>query len=270
MKLSRLIASAALAVAATQVATAVAHAAPPTPQSKPLNVNVAPHVNYKAYQDHNAAVITVDGAGKLIVANGKFQIRSKDGKVLAGVPLSANIGDIAVPVKASIHGNTARLTPVLDRRTARYQPINFDERAANSLAAKRNVALSFENEAPFKNRYEREKDAWTRFTSTVTLGVAIGGIVGAVIAGVTGCVLGGAAGAGVSSPLIALLVPVVGATAAGCIVGGALFAPVGAIIGSIFVGAPVAIAAGIQYIATINAPFKKPKEKKSVAAAPVR
>ncbi|MFH5209321.1 hypothetical protein [Antrihabitans spumae] len=242
MNIRKLAAAAVLLTAATGISAGTAYAAPaPAPgQEAPLSIDIAPSVNYTAYQNGASAVITIDNAGKLIVANGNFEIRSNSGQTLAGVPLEYSIDDIAFPIDASIDGNTATLTPSTDPARAYYKP----------------VALPFENQAPWKTPYEREVAAWTRLTQTITLGTGIGAISGAVIGGAAGCIVGGA----VAAPT-AVLTAVFGPLA-GCVAGALVLAPVGALGGAIFVGAPVAIAAAIQYFSTINAPFTPPAEPK--------
>ncbi|WP_280181461.1 hypothetical protein [Nocardia farcinica] len=229
MKYRKSVAALALALAAGTAGAATATAAPS------LDVDLAPGVNYRAYQDGAAAVISID-SGSLIVENGKFQIRAADGQVVAGVPLEFNYDDIAFPIDAEIEGNTARLTPVLDMDRARYNP----------------VALPFEDSAPWKTPYEREVAAWTRMTSTVSMAATVGAVVGAVGAGAIGCLLGGVAGTALTGPLATLF----GAgPLAGCLIGAGALAPIGALVGSIGVTGPVAIAAFIQYQSTITAPF---------------
>ncbi|MGY2006352.1 hypothetical protein ACW9HJ_01340 [Nocardia gipuzkoensis] len=219
----------ALALAAVMVGVGTAQAAPS------LDVDVAPGVNYRAYQDGNAAVISID-SGSLTVVDGKFQIRGASGEVLAGVPLEYNFDDIAFPIEAKIDGTTARLTPVMDVDRARYNP----------------VALPFEDTAPWKTPYEREVAAWTRMTSTIAMSATVSAIVGAVGAGTIGCLLGGVAGAVLTGPLATLF----GAgPIAGCLIGAGALAPIGAIAGSILIGAPVAVAAFIQYQSTVTSPF---------------
>ncbi|MGW2663764.1 hypothetical protein ACWCW7_22630 [Nocardia tengchongensis] len=224
----------ALAITACTLG-ATAGTATATPAPAPLNVDVAPGVNYKAYKDGTAAVITVD-SGKLIVDNGQFQIRSNTGEVLAGVPLEYKVDDIAFPIDATIDGNTARLMPSLDPARAQYKP----------------VAIPFQDQAPWKTPYEREQAAWNRMTQTISMGTSIGAMVGAVGSGAIGCLLGGVTLATATAPLATLfgIGPL-----AGCLIGAAALAPVGALAGSLFVGAPIAIAAFIQYQDTINAPF---------------
>ncbi|OQS16411.1 hypothetical protein B0T36_05450 [Nocardia donostiensis] len=230
----RTFAVSALTAAALALGSATAIAAPDT-GSAPLSVDLAPRINYTAYKNGTAAVITVD-AGKLIVDNGQFQIRSAAGEILAGVPLEFNIDDIAFPIDAEIEGNTATLTPVLDPERARYNP----------------VAMPFQEHAPWTTPYEREQAAWARMNSTIIMGATVGAMVGAIGAGTIGCLLGGAAGAALTSPLATLL----GAgPLAGCLIGAGAFAPVGALAGSIFIGAPVAIAAFIQYHTTNTEPL---------------
>ncbi|MCP2315701.1 hypothetical protein APR12_001034 [Nocardia amikacinitolerans] len=247
MHIRKLAASAGVAVAALAFAGPTANAEPMGTTGVPaesgaLEVNVAPGVRYTAYKDGNAAVVTVD-SGRLVVDNGQFQIRSNDGRILAGVPLEVNIDDIAFPVDVAIEGNSASLTPVLDPARARYAP----------------VALPFQDSAPWRTPYEREQAAWNRMTQTVTMGAAVGAIVGAVGSGLIGCLLGGAAGAALTGPLATLF----GAgPLAGCLIGAGALAPLGMMAGSIMVAAPVAIAAFVQYQTTINEPFRPAPQPK--------
>lgn len=242
MKLKKWLTAAVLTVVTATSAAGVASA---RPQSSSLSTQLAPGVTYKAFQDGATAVISI-ASGSLVVDHGKFQIRSATGKVLAGVPLSFNVGDIAFPIDAKVTGRTARLTPVINRSRASYRP----------------VALPYQKDAPWKSRYDREQAAWSRMSTTIVTGAAVGAIVGAVSAGTLGCLLGAASGAVITAPLFLLLG---GGPVAGCIVGATLLAPVGTLVGSIFVGAPVAIAAFIQYQDTVNAPFKA-----APAPAPVK
>ncbi|MBF6416338.1 hypothetical protein [Nocardia cyriacigeorgica] len=249
MRIRKFAGAAGVAIAALAFAGPTAGAEPAVPaesdgstRSGVLDVGIAPGINYKAYKDGAAAVITVD-AGQLIVDGGRFQIRSNDGQVLAGVPLEVNIDDIAFPVDVAIDGNTASLTPVLDPARARYAP----------------VALPFQDSAPWRSPYEREQAAWNRMTQTITVGAAVGAIVGAVGSGLIGCLLGGVAGAALTGPLATLL----GAgPLAGCLIGAGAMAPIGMMAGSIVVGAPVAIAAFVQYQTTINEPFRPAPQPK--------
>ncbi|MEV6360524.1 hypothetical protein [Nocardia asteroides] len=227
-------AAAGIALSLAGTATTVSAAPPP-----PVNVDLAPGINYTAYKDGSAAVITVTD-GQLIVEDGKFQIRDRAGHLLAGVPLEFRIDDIVFPIDTKLDGNTATLTPSLDTARARYQP----------------AALPFEEQAPWKSAYDREVAAWNRMTTTISMGAGIGAIVGAVASGTLGCLLGGAAGTALTGPLATLF----GAgPLAGCLIGAAALAPIGVLAGAIFVGAPVAIAAFIQYSATVNAPFTPAK-----------
>ncbi len=68
----------------------------------------------------------------------------------------------AAPIAADISDRTATLTPQLDMAKATYQP----------------VALPFEDKAPWKNEYDREQAAWSRMTSTISMGATIGTLVG--------------------------------------------------------------------------------------------
>jgi hypothetical protein len=235
----KLAAVSAITIAALGLAAGTAYADPaPAPAaSESLNVQLAPSINYKAYNNGAAAVISTD-AGSLAVADGKFQIKAADGTIVGGVPLELRIDDVSLPINAQVDGNTATLTP--DLAKASYKP----------------VALPFQESAPWKTPYEREQAAWTRFTQTVSLGAAVGVIIGAIVGGGGGCIAGIALGAvpsGATAFLAAIPIEV-----AACIVGAAALGSVGAVVGSIAIAGPVAIAAAIQYFTTINEPFKAP------------
>ncbi|MFF2110701.1 hypothetical protein [Rhodococcus koreensis] len=107
----------ALTIASLGLAASTAYAEPglaPAAQES-LNVQIAPSINYKAYNNGTAAVITTD-AGSLAVTNGTFQIKA-DGRIIAGVPLELRLDDISMPIDARIDGNTATLA-----RTCRRLP----------------------------------------------------------------------------------------------------------------------------------------------------
>ncbi|MEV0688331.1 hypothetical protein AB0I35_31180 [Nocardia sp. NPDC050378] len=128
-----------------------------------------------------------------------------DGTTVAATPLTFRLDEFELPIVAEIAGNTATLSPQLDASRAVYKP----------------VALPFEDKAPWKSEYEREVAAWTRLTTTISTGAAIGTLVGGI---------------------------------GGILAVGAL----GTLAGQIFITAPVAIGAAIQYFTTINQPFNAP------------
>ncbi|NKY87688.1 hypothetical protein HGA07_18885 [Nocardia veterana] len=230
MKLSSVVSSAAL-VAGTVLVSGPAVADPG------VGVSDVSSVHYTAYRRGDSAVISLD-SGSMSAEHGRFRIMGANGELLAGIPLEVDVDDIAFPVEARIDGRTATLTPVLDPARAHYKP----------------AALPFEDQAPWKTPYDREAAAWSRLTTTITMGASFGAMAGALAAGVLGCLLGGVTGGIVTGPLATLF----GAgPLAGCLIGAAALAPLGVLAGSIFVGAPIAAAAVIQYFTTINAPFPK-------------
>ncbi|MBJ8345673.1 hypothetical protein [Antrihabitans sp. YC2-6] len=225
---SKFVCAAAIVAAAVVGTAGTAH-------TEPLNIELAPTVHYTTYKDGAAAVISID-QGSLVVDGGRFQIRSANGDVLAGVPLEYNVDEIAFPIDATIDGHTARLTPSVDPARAYYKP----------------VAMPFQDQAPWRTAYEREQAAWARMTQTITTGAAAGAIAGAIGTGLIGCLVGGTT-AGIATGPLAMLFGA--GPLAGCLIGAAALAPLGVVGGAMFVGAPVAIAAFIQYQDTINAPF---------------
>ncbi|MEU3013091.1 hypothetical protein [Nocardia asteroides] len=199
-------------------------------------------VNFTAQEVAGKSVITTD-AGSMVVEDGAFKVKATDGTTIAATPLTFRLDEFELPIAAEIAGNTATLTPQLDASQAVYKP----------------VALPFEDKAPWKNEYDREVAAWSRLTSTISTGAAVGTLVGGLAGGAVGCVLGGIVGATVASAtIIGLFGPFLPAAAVGCIGGILAVGALGTLAGQIFITAPVAIGAAIQYFTTINQPFNAP------------
>ncbi|WP_280306159.1 hypothetical protein [Nocardia neocaledoniensis] len=229
MLMRNIVATAALSLAALTTATATAHAGEPEPHP----------VSFAAHATDTASIIEVDH-GSLVVDSGALQVRDTAGTVVAATPLTFTIDDFEFPIAAEISGRTATLTPQLTMDKAVYKP----------------VALPFEDKAPWKSEYDREQAAWSRMTSTISLGAAIGTLVGGLGGAAVGCVLGGIAGATVASAtIIGLFGPFIPAAAVGCLGGVLAMGSLGAVAGQILITAPVAVGAAIQYFTTINAPF---------------
>ncbi|MFE6921455.1 hypothetical protein ACFVAV_10460 [Nocardia sp. NPDC057663] len=196
-------------------------------------------VNFTAQEVAGTSVITTD-AGSMVVEEGAFKLKAPNGTTIAATPLTFRLDDFELPIAAEIAGNTATLSPQLDVSKAVYKP----------------VALPYEDKAPWKNEYDREVAAWSRLTSTISMGASIGTLVGGLGGAAVGCVLGGVlAGTVALGTIVGLLGPFLPAAAVGCIAGALLVGPVGAIAGQIFITAPFAIGAAIQYFTTINSPF---------------
>ncbi|MEU6563461.1 hypothetical protein [Nocardia nova] len=219
MRVRRWVSAATLATAVVTTGTGVAAADP--------GAAADPDVHYRATNTGAAALITTD-SGTMAVENGVFEIKSASGRVLAGIPLTYRIDDMAYPVAATIDGNTATLTP---------------------------TALPFQDEAPWRTRYEREQAAFSRAALQITTAAAGGASVGTALGGAIGCAGGAVVGTVVTGMLAALF----GAgPLAGCLAGIALGAGIGAFAGALLVTTPVAIASVVQYFATINEPFVPP------------
>lgn len=226
-----------LATAALSVASGTVHAAPSA---------TAGVVNYTASVNERSTIVETDG-GSLTADNGVFTIAAADGTVLAGTELSFRVDDFVLPIAADIAGNKATLTPRFDLAHAVYDP----------------VALPFENEAPWKNSYDREKDAWSRLTTTISAGATIGTLVGGIGGGAVGCLLGGIAGATVASAtIIGLFGPFVPAAVIGCLGGIVAIGALGTLAGQLLVTAPMAVLAAVQYFTTITQPPPTPAPAK--------
>ncbi|MEW1736089.1 hypothetical protein AB0346_09075 [Nocardia beijingensis] len=196
-------------------------------------------IGFNAHATSTSAVIEID-AGSLTVEDGVLRIAADDGRVLAAAELAARVDDFVFPIAAEITDRTVVLTPQLDTEHATYRP----------------VALPFEDQAPWRSEYDRERDAWTRLTSTIATGVMIGTLVGGIGGAATGCVLGGLAGATIASAtIIGLFGPFLPAALLGCLGGVVAIGPLGAVAGQLLISAPIAILAAVQYFTTITAPM---------------
>ncbi|WP_156055780.1 hypothetical protein [Nocardia sp. NRRL WC-3656] len=206
--------------------------------AEPVPGPVTGNVGYTAAVDRDSVIISTD-AGSIGDNAGVLEIRSADGKVLAGTALSFRVDDFEFPIAAEIHERTATLTPRFDLAHATYKP----------------VSLPFEDQAPFKTQYDREQAAWNRLSSTILMGATVGSLVGGVGGGAVGCLLGGIAGATVAAAtIVGLFGPFIPAAALGCIGGIMAVGALGTLAGQLLVTAPVAIMAAVQYFTTINQP----------------
>ncbi|AYF76533.1 hypothetical protein D7D52_24995 [Nocardia yunnanensis] len=240
MLMRKFAATAALVTAAVAVTAGTVNAAPATDANAPIN--------YTATTTDTNAIIRTD-AGSLVVENGNFEIKAANGNVVAGVPLQLKVDDFTFPVAADISGNTATLTPQVDMDHAKYTPENVKD-----------VALPYEDQAPWKSDYDREQAAWNRMKDTISTGATIGTLVGGIGGAGLGCVLGGIVGAGAAAAaIVGLFGPLVPAGILGCLGGMAAIGFLGTLAGQLFVTAPVAIAAAIQYFSTINEPHIQSK-----------
>ncbi|MEW1739966.1 hypothetical protein AB0346_28860 [Nocardia beijingensis] len=228
MRISTVVVATTVAVAFTVVAGS-AGATPDSPDA----------VGFTATAVGDRSVIETD-AGSLAVDNDMFEVKAADGTVLAATPLRFRVDEFEFPISAEVAGRTATLTPRFDLEHAVYAP----------------VALPYEDKAPWKNEYDREQAAWSRMTSTITMGATLGTLIGGLGGGAVGCVLGGIAGATIAAATIAgLFGPFIPAAAVGCLGGIVAVGALGTIAGQLFVTAPIAAVAVIQYLSTVNSPL---------------
>ncbi|MVU80648.1 hypothetical protein GPX89_25780 [Nocardia sp. ET3-3] len=194
-------------------------------------------INYAVTNSNTDTVIKTD-AGSMVVEDGIFKIKAANGATIAGTELKFRVDDFEFPIAANISDRTATLTPEMDLDHAVYKP----------------VALPYEDQAPWKNAYDREQAAWNRMKDTISLGATVGTLVGGIAGAGVGCILGGVTLATVTGALTAMF----GALPAGvfgCIVGMSVVGFLGTLIGNLAVTAPVAILAAVQYFTTINQPM---------------
>ncbi|QBS42378.1 hypothetical protein [Nocardia sp. CS682] len=235
MLMRKFAATSALLIAALGVTAGTVNAAP-APEAE------SGAVNFTASSTATQSIITTD-AGSMVVEDGIFKIKAANGTTIAGTDLKFRVDEFEFPIAADISDRTATLTPQIDMDKATYKP----------------VALPFEDKAPWKSEYDREQAAWSRLTSTISMGATVGTLVGGLGGAAVGCVLGGILGAtAASATIIGLFGPFLPAAAIGCLGGIIAVGALGTVAGQILVTAPVAIGAAIQYFTTINQPFNAP------------
>ncbi|PWV70640.1 hypothetical protein DFR69_11259 [Nocardia neocaledoniensis] len=231
MKMSTTLATAALTALALGVGTGTGHAEPAPAQTE---------VHYEVSRQGDAAVVTT-GDGKLTVVDGQLVLTTAADVPVAALPLSYRLDDKLFPIAATVEGGKATLTPAREGGT----PVAAATDLISADAAAKQIAESFT---------PRDQTALGVLSQRLGIGSAVAAIVGAVVGGGVGCLIGGAAGAAIASPVIALLVPWVGATVAGCVLGAATLGAVGTMVGLITVGGPLALFSAYQYFSTILAP----------------
>ncbi|GAB3211166.1 hypothetical protein [Nocardia tengchongensis] len=231
MRLKNFTAVSALVIAAMGVTAGTVNAAPAADNNGAIN--------YTATTSETNSVIRTD-AGSLVVENGNFVIKAANGNVVAGMPLSFKVDDFTFPIAAEIADHTATLTPQFDMDHATYTPANVKD-----------VALPYEDQAPWKSDYDREQAAWNRMKDTISLGATVATLVGGLGGAALGCAIGGVVFAAATAPLATMFG--VGPLA-GCFIGASTVGFLGTIAGQLLVTAPVSIAAAIQYFTTINQP----------------
>ncbi|MEV0033395.1 hypothetical protein [Nocardia sp. NPDC050793] len=236
MKMRKTVVTAALAAAALATTATTAHAAPA------MDDPAGAEVRYEVVRSGDSAVLTIAN-GTLRDLDEQLVLLDRDDRPVAAIPLTYRIDDTAYPITARIDGTTATLTPSKDNPqhitpVAAKDIVTVDQAAAQ-------VAESFT---------PRDAQALGVFAQRAAIGAAVSAVLGAVLGGGVGCLVGAAAGAAISSPLIALLVPFVGATIAGCVLGMATLGAVGSMAGIVLAGGPITLFSAIQYFSTILAP----------------
>ncbi|WP_433566576.1 hypothetical protein ACQP1O_16070 [Nocardia sp. CA-151230] len=232
-KIKKTAIAATLSVSALTVTAATVNAAPADNPPTPVHYEITS-------RDGSAILTTTDGLLKTV--GDQLVLTDRDDRPAAAIPLIYRIDDTAYAITAAIEGQTATLAPSKNVVAAPHVPTGptiTTEQAATQIAESFNP---------------RDSQALGTFAQRVSIGAGISAVLGAVLGAGVGCLVGGAAGAAISSPVIALLVPFVGATVAGCVLGAATLGAVGSMIGLVVAGGPITLFSAIQYFSTILAP----------------
>ncbi len=219
MKLSKLVVTAALAVASLGLASGTAYADPATQTP-------AKEIGYESSIEDRTIVTTIDAGVFKVADDGKtVDVIDSADNVVVTLPLSFNLGGLNFPYEQNVDddGKTLRLVPQLDLTKA--------SASSQSIGA-----------TPVASPEENLK-AQEMFGSQLALASAIGGMTGTIVGAGLGCIIGGAP--------VALAVPLAVAT---CLGGALVGAGIGSLAGTITAGGPTLVVAGIDLVNTLTAP----------------
>jgi len=209
---------------ATAIATGVG-------ASGPAAAAPADAVPYTVQRIGSSVRIDVE-RGAIAVEQGILVIRNAAGTPMSRQPLYYFKDSRRFPIAATASGRTATLTPVTDvTHSVKLTPAQI----AQAKPARWII------DGP-QTQQQRDDEALQKFITTVSAVMTISSIVGLVI----GAILGGIAGCLIGAPAFGV----------GCIPGILLGVSLGSIAGVILGGGGGVIGAGIEYINTINSPFK--------------
>lgn len=210
------------------VATAAATAVGASGQVAAAPANAVPYTVQRVGQ---SVQINVD-RGAVAVEQGILVIRNAVGTPVSKQPLYYFKDSRRFPIAATAAGRTVTLTPVTDvAQSVKLTPAQ--------IAQAHPVRWAIDGP---QTQQQRDDEALQKFITTAGAALTISSIIGMVIGGILGGVIG----------------CLIGATAAivGCFPGIMLGVSLGSIAGVILGGGGGAIAAGVEYINTINSPFK--------------
>ncbi|MFC9787292.1 hypothetical protein [Rhodococcus sp. NPDC127528] len=219
MKMTKMVAVAAMTIASMGVVAGTAYADPaPAP---------APGVGWNVTRSGDKVIVDT-AAGTLSNENNLLVVRDASGNTVESVPLSIAYDGFAHPIAAQIDGRTATLTA--DTTPAAATPVALPVKDIDMPAAVAAV-----------------KDP-------ITLTGAVGGFLGGATGLVGGCLLGAVAAGVVSAPAAMLF----GAgPIAGCIGGALLLGSGASLAGTAIGGLGGAAANAQQFITLLNAPPAK-------------
>ncbi|NDV10176.1 hypothetical protein GXW84_38105 [Rhodococcus sp. IEGM 248] len=214
MKMTKLMAVAAMTIASMGIVAGTAYADPaPTPG---VGWNVTSNGNQ---------VIVDTAAGSLSNENNHLVIRDAAGALVDSVPLAIAVDGVSHPVAAQIDGHTATLTT--DTSPAAATPVSLPLQQVDLPAAVASV-----------------KD-------NITLTAAVGGFLGAASGLVGGCLLGAIAGGVVSAPAALLFGA---GPVAGCIGGALLVGAGASLAGTAIGGLGAMAANAQPFMTLLNQP----------------
>ncbi|QVI18762.1 hypothetical protein KHQ06_19720 [Nocardia tengchongensis] len=231
--------TAVLAATALALTAATANA---TPQPGPAENT---DIHYEVTRHGDDALLTINGGGLKRVGD-QLVLTDHTDRPVAAIPLTYRLDNTAYPIDARIDGSTATLA--LDKAAGNPVPSAQAVTGDQIITADRAATQIAESFTP------RDTQALGVFAQRAAIGAAVSAVLGAVLGAGVGCLVGAAAGAVLTSPVMALLVPFVGATIAGCVLGAATLGAVGTMTGLVVAGGPITLFSAIQYFSTILAP----------------
>ncbi|MGJ0118121.1 hypothetical protein ACQ7HM_02840 [Williamsia sp. MIQD14] len=209
MKIKPALVSAAVAVTTVAGLTTGAQASAAPAAAPTVNVAIA-----------KQSVSLTAVSGSLRTRDQDLEVLDARGRVARTVPLTLVLNNVSTPVKTSIQGRTATLTPQVGRIEANTY---FTD--------------------PPRTRKQRDDQALSTLADNLGVATGVGALVGTIIGAGVGCV----------ASVVIPLPPIP------CLSGAVVGAGIGGTLGTISAGGPVLIGNINEYFKTIRSPFVPPK-----------
>ncbi|MFC9999921.1 hypothetical protein [Nocardia sp. NPDC127526] len=237
MRIRMIMLTAAVTIAAVLGSQATSPAQPPQTQQPATAIDNGRVRGDARIVDRNVVLRT--DIGSLRRTGDQLRIVGPDDVVVAAIPLTITRQDTAYPIDARIDGNTATLTPRLDRG----RPVTDAER--HEMAGAQAIA----GDSP----EDRFNTAMGNLNNELAVTVAVGTLLGAIVGAPLGCVVLGLLGLTAAGFPSAFTLALPGAIA-GCLTGAVTGAGMGVVVFNLLIGVPALIASAVHFYNVMTAP----------------